>query len=122
MLTKKLVLLAGSALTLTTASAAFADHRDYRDGWRHRQYHDRVVVRPVYVAPRPVYYYEPAPVYYAPAPTYYAPAPVYYSGAATVGGALAGAIIGNQFGHGDSRVAATAVGAILGAAVGSQYD
>lgn len=121
MLTKKLAVLAGTALTLT-ASAAFAGDYRYRDGYRHYQrHHERVVVRPYY-APRAVYY-APAPVYYAPAPaySYYAPAPVYYGGA-TVGGAVVGAIIGNQLADRHHRGAATAAGAIVGAAIGSSID
>ena len=127
MLTKKLAVLAGTALTLT-ASAAFAGDYGYRDGYRHYRSHERVVVRPYY-APRTVYY-APAPVYYAPAPTYYAPAPAYsyyapapvYYGGATVGGALVGAIIGNQLADRHHRGAATAAGAIVGAAIGSSID
>jgi len=126
MFAKKLAVLAGSALALTASSTAFADHRDYRDGYRARHYHERVYVRPYY-APRPVYvprtvYYTPAPVYYAPAPTYYAPAPVYYGGGATVGGAVVGAIIGNQISDRHHRGAATAAGALVGAFVGSQLE
>jgi hypothetical protein len=119
MLTKKLAVLAGTALTLT-ASAAFAGDYRYRDGYRHYdRHHERVVVRPYY-APRTVYY-APAPVYYAPAPAYYAPAPVYYGGA-TVGGALIGAIIGNQISDRHHRAVGTAAGAIVGAAIGSSID
>ncbi len=119
MLAKKLAVLAGTALTLT-ASAAFAGDYRYRDGYRHyHRHHERVVVRPYY-APRTVYY-APAPVYYAPAPTYYAPAPVYYGGA-TVGGALVGAIIGNQISDRHYRAVGTAAGAIVGAAIGSSID
>ena len=124
MLTKKLAVLAGTALTLT-ASAAFAGDYRYRDGHRHyqRHYQERVVVRPYY-APRTVYY-APAPVYYAPAPTYYAPAPAYYGygpGPATVGGAVVGALIGNQLADRHHRGAATAAGAILGGVIGSSID
>ena len=121
MLTKKLAVLAGTALTLS-ASAAFAGDYRYRDGYRqHHRHYERVVVRPYY-APRTVYY-APAPVYYAPAPaySYYAPAPVYYGGA-TVGGAVVGAIIGNQLADRHHRGAATAAGAIVGAAIGSSID
>ena len=123
MLTKKLAVLAGTALTLT-ASAAFAGDYRYRDGYRHYHRHqERVVVRPYY-APRTVYY-APAPVYYAPAPAYYAPAPAYYGygpGPATVGGAVVGALIGNQLADRHHRGAATAAGAILGGVIGSSID
>ena len=125
MLKRKLAVLAGTALTLT-ASAAFAgDYRydGYRDGYRHYQRHDRVVVRPYY-APRTVYY-TPAPVYYAPAPTYYAPAPAYYGygpGPATVGGAVVGAIIGNQVASRHNRGLGTVAGALIGGAIGSSID
>jgi hypothetical protein len=122
MLKRKLAVLAGTALTLT-ASAAFAggDYY-YRDGYRH--YHrDRVVVR-TYVAPRPVYY-AAAPVYYAPAPAYYAPAPAYYGygpGPATVGGAVLGAVIGNQVASHHNRALGTVAGAVIGGAIGRSID
>ena len=122
MLKRKLAVLAGTGLTLT-ASAAFAGGDYYhRDGYRH--YHrDRVVVR-TYVAPRTVYY-TPAPVYYAPAPTYYAPAPAYYGygpGPATVGGAVLGAVIGNQVASRHNRALGTVAGAVIGGAIGSSID
>ena len=125
MLKRKLAVLAGTALTLT-ASAAFAGGDYYhRDGYRHyNRHHDRVVVR-TYVAPRPVYYYNPAPVYYAPAPTYYAPAPAYYGygpGPATVGGAVVGAVIGNQVASRHNRALGTVAGALIGGAIGSSID
>src|SRR4029079_9030003 len=120
MLKRKLAVLAGTALTLT-ASAAFAGGDYYhRDGYRHHhRYQERVVVRPYY-APATVYYATPAPVYYEPAPAYYAPAPVYYGpGAATVGGAVVGAIIGNQVASRHNRAVGTAAGAVIGAASGT---
>ncbi|TMV06838.1 glycine zipper 2TM domain-containing protein [Ruegeria sediminis] len=40
----------------------------------------------------------------------------------TVGGALIGGVIGNQFGGGSGRAALTAVGAGLGAAGGNRYS
>ena len=130
MLTKKLAVLAGTALTLTTASAAFAGDYYYRDGYRHHRHHDRAVVRPyyapatVYYTPAPVYY-EPAPAYYASAPaySYYAPAPVYYGpGPATVGGAVIGGIIGNQVASRHNRAVGTVAGALIGGAIGSSID
>jgi len=125
MLTKKLAVLAGTALTLTTASAAFAGDYYYRDGYRHHRYHDRVIVRPYY-APATVYY-TPAPVYYAPAPaySYYAPEPAYYGygpGPATVGGAVIGGIIGNQVASRHNRAVGTVAGALIGGAIGSSID
>ena len=131
MLTKKLAVLVGTAaLTLTTASAAFAGDYHYRDGYRHHRYHDRVVVRPyyapatVYYTPAPAYsYYAPAPAYYAPAPAYYAPAPAYYGpGPATVGGAVIGGIIGNQVASRHNRAVGTVAGALIGGAIGSSID
>jgi hypothetical protein len=123
MRTKKLAVLAGSVLALTAVtSSAFAHDRYYRDGYRHGHYSSRVVIapRPVYVAPAPVYY---GPTYYAPAPTYYAPAPVYYgAGPATVGGAIAGAIIGNHIADRHHRGAATFAGALIGGAIGNSID
>lgn len=137
MFAKKLVLLTASGVMLSAASAAFADRSDWSrsDGWRARHqnrvvvqhyprahHYPRYVARPVYYPPR-AYYYEPAYTYYAPAPTYYAPAPVYYGpGAATVGGAVVGAIIGNQIGDRHHRGASTAAGALVGAFVGSQLE
>ena len=135
MFAKKLAVLAGSALALTAASTAFADHRDYRDGWRARHHYDRAVVyhrpyyvaRPAYYAPR-AYYHQPAYTYYEPSYTYYAPTPaygtVYYGGhgAATVGGAVVGAVIGNQISDRRHRGAATAAGALVGAFVGSRLE
>ena len=125
MLTKKLAVLVGTALTLTTASAAFAGDYYYRDGYRHHRYHDRVIVRPYY-APATVYY-TPAPVYYAPAPaySYYAPEPAYYGygpGPATVGGAVIGGIIGNQVASRHNRAVGTVAGALIGGAIGSSID
>jgi Glycine zipper 2TM domain len=115
--------------SLLAAAPAFADpgygrHADRYE--RHDRYdrhdrHDRRVVvrRPVVV------YQQPARVYYAPAPR---PAPVAYygyaspAGAGTVAGALAGAVIGSQLGHGPDRVAGAAFGSVLGAVIGSQLD
>jgi hypothetical protein len=136
MFAKKLVLLTASGVMLSAASAAFADRSDWSrsDGWRARQqnrvvvqhypraYHyPRYVARPAYYPPR-AYNYEPAYTYYAPAPTYYAPAPVYYGGGATLGGAVVGAIIGNQISDRHHRSAATAAGALVGAFVGSRLE
>ena len=125
MLAKKLAVLAGTALTLTTASAAFAHDYGYRDGYRHHRYQERVYVRPYY-APATVYY-TPAPAYYAPAPaySYYAPAPAYYGygpGPATVGGAVVGAVIGNQVASRHNRAVGTVAGALIGGAIGSSID
>jgi glycine zipper 2TM protein len=125
MLAKKLVLLAGTAAALTTASAAFAGYYDSY-GRYHYSYPDRVVVeQPVYAAP-PVYY--SAPSYYSyynePAPSYYySPAPSYYyapSGAAT--GAVAGALIGGSIADRHHRAEGAVAGALLGGVIGSQYD
>jgi Glycine zipper 2TM domain len=87
----------------------------------------RVVRRPVYDE-RPVYRARPAPVYHPPA---YEPAPVYYprnherdrglNVLGTAAGAIVGAAIGSQIGHGPNRAATTAVGAVIGGAVGSQF-
>jgi uncharacterized protein YcfJ len=87
----------------------------------------RVVKRPVYVE-RPVYRAYPAPVYRQPV---YEPAPVYYpqphersrapNVLGTAAGAIVGAAIGSQVGHGHNRAATTAVGAVIGGAIGSQF-
>ena len=134
MFAKKLALVTAAGLMLSAASTAFADPPYWAPahGWRAKHQRQVVVVhhRPHYVA-RPVYAAAPIvvapPVYYA-SPAYYAPLPVYGtvyyggSGLATVGGAVAGAIIGNHFGHGDGRVASTLIGATLGAVVGSRLE
>ena len=87
----------------------------------------RVVRRPVYVE-RQVYGAHPAPVYHPPV---YHPAPVYYPRGherdrgpnvlGTAAGAIVGAAIGNQIGHGPNRAATTAVGAVIGGAIGSRF-
>jgi hypothetical protein len=98
----------------------------------------RVVRRPVYVErevyparPAPVYHprvYEPAPVYHPPV---YEPARVHYPHGhertrapnvlGTAAGAIVGAAIGSQVGHGPNRTATTAVGAVIGGVIGSQF-
>jgi hypothetical protein len=81
-------------------------------------YRDRVVYRETPV------YYESVPRYDAPPPRYYEepqPAPS-YNGNRVMGqalGAVAGGVIGNQFGKGRGRVVATAAGAVLGSVVGA---
>lgn len=128
------------------SSSAFADHGwDDGDRWEHRHHHghERMVVQPGYMAPQVVY--APAPVVYQAPPqvvyqerVVYRDRPVYYQAPAQqvyyeappapvsggnrlVGqavGAVAGGVIGNQFGRGNGRVAATAVGAVVGSVVG----
>lgn len=136
MFAKKLALVAVSGFMLSAATTALADPPSWAPahGWRakHHHHHRDVIVvqhRPRYVA-RPVYVAAPVVVerrvVYAP-PVHYAPAPaygtVYYGpGLATVGGAVAGAIIGNQFGHGDGRIATTVLGASVGAIVGHRLE
>jgi len=126
MLAKKLVLLAGTAAALTTASAAFAGYYDSY-GRYHYSYPDRVVVEryPSYYSAPPVYYSSPSySYYYEPAPSYsYSPAPSYYyapSGAAT--GAVAGALIGGSIADRHHRAEGAVAGALLGGVIGSQYD
>ena len=92
-----------------------------------RRVERRVVERPVYVERR-VYRAHPAPVYHPPV---YEPAPVYYPRGherdhgpnvlGTAAGAIVGAAIGSQIGHGPNRAASTAVGAVIGGAIGSQF-
>src|SRR5262245_23818569 len=126
MLAKKLVLLAGTAAALTTASAAFAGYYDSY-GRYHYSYPDRVVVEryPSYYSAPPVYYSSPSySYYYEPAPSYYySPAPSYYyapSGAAT--GAVAGALIGGSIADRHHRAEGAVAGALLGGVIGSTYD
>jgi len=85
----------------------------------------QVVYQPVYQPPQVVYrdriVYRDVPVY-EPAPRYYEqPAVQFYPGDRVVAqtvGAIAGGVIGNQFGKGNGRVAATAVGAVVGGIIG----
>lgn len=44
------------------------------------------------------------------------------AGAGTIIGGVAGAVVGNQIGHGSGRAAATLLGALGGAVVGNQID
>ena len=139
-LTRKLLCVAISGVALGAAVPAFADRghgtehgRGYARGYNAHYGHERVtglVQRPYYVAPPPVYYapprvfYRPAPVYYTPPPVVYAPAPGYHARSADLGtvvGAVAGGLIGSQFGYGDDRIAATAIGAVAGGLIGSRY-
>ena len=127
MLAKKLVLLAGTAAALTTASSAFAGYYDSY-GRYHYSYPDRVVVEryPSYYSAPPVYYSSPSyySYYTEPAPSYYySPAPSYYyapSGAAT--GAVAGALIGGSIADRHHRAEGAVAGALLGGVIGSQAD
>ena len=129
MYAKKLVLLAGTAAALTTASAAFAGYYDSY-GRYHYSYPDRVVVERYpsysYSAPPTVYYSSPSyySYYTEPAPTYYsAPAPsYYYSPSGTATGAVAGALIGGSIADRSHRAEGAIAGALLGGVIGSQYD
>ena len=134
MFAKKIALVTAAGLMLSAASAALADpaHWAPAHGWRAKQLRQVVVVqhRPYYV-PRTVYGPAPVvvepPIYYSPRAFYAAPpayGTVYHrgNGLATVGGAIAGAIIGNQFGYGDGRIASTVIGATVGAIVGSRLE
>lgn len=139
------VLASGSAF----AHRGWDDDDDgYRRPCRERERHVVVYQEPVavyqappavYVAPPPpvmyrerVVYREAPPAYgyqgYPPAPTYYRQAPDYavaYSGNRVAGqaiGAVAGGVIGNQFGRGGGRMVSTAVGAVLGAVVGDHLS
>lgn len=101
--------------------------------------HERPVVheapRVVYPAPQVIYQQPPQVVYrervvyrevpvYEPAPRYYEEPEVrYYDGNRIVAqavGAVAGGVIGSQFGKGGGRVAATAVGAVVGGVIGDR--
>jgi Glycine zipper 2TM domain len=97
-----------------------------RDVVVERHVERRIVRRPVHVD-RPVYSAYPAPVYHPPV---YEPAPVYYPRGhesrgpnvlGTAAGAIVGAAIGSQVGHGHNRAATAAVGAVIGGAIGSQF-
>ncbi|HTR83499.1 MAG TPA: hypothetical protein VMI56_03400 [Reyranella sp.] len=62
----------GAAVAVSTTILAFSvgaqaeDHWDHRWDRDHYYHHERVVERPVYVAPRPVYVAPPPVVYAAP--------------------------------------------------------
>lgn len=79
-------------------------------------YRDRVVYRDVPA------YYQDEPQYQAPPPRYYEqrPAPGYNDnrGMGQAIGAVAGGVIGNQFGKGNGKVVSTAAGAVIGSMVG----
>ncbi|MBS1188861.1 MAG: putative surface antigen protein [Rhodocyclaceae bacterium] len=128
------------ALIATAAFSTGAFAHDGWDGhrWNHGHHHgprmERVMVQPVYMAPAvayappPVVYrqqvvYREQPVYYEAAPRYSPPPRVYgsYGTNPVMGqaiGAVAGGVIGNQFGQGNGKVAATAAGAVIGSIVG----
>lgn len=111
-------------------------HDNWENGgrWeRNHRGHERYEARAGYYQPRiyfvpppPVYreqrYYRPASVYYADERQYYQQRPVYsYQRNRLPGqvlGAVAGAAIGSQFGHGDERVAGAVIGAVVGSAFG----
>ncbi|WP_310449549.1 glycine zipper 2TM domain-containing protein [Sulfuritalea sp.] len=122
---------------------AFAHDRDFdnRHERRHRHQVERVVVHQAYVQPRVVYQVPPQRIYhervvYRGYPVYYEAAPVYreaprhypqpsHNGDRVVGqaiGAVAGAVIGSQFGHGDGRILSTAAGAVIGGVVGGNLS
>ena len=130
-----------AAGTLLAAGPAFADHPRFppSHGQRHNQVvvvkhrHDHrpavrqvvvirqpVVVRRTVIVDRPVYVERP--VHYGVPHTY--PSPVYaqpdpHHVLSTLGGAIIGAAIGSQVGHGNDRTAATAIGAVIGGVIGS---
>ncbi|MFH1872215.1 MAG: glycine zipper 2TM domain-containing protein [Pseudomonadota bacterium] len=122
---------------------AFAHDRDFdnRHERRHRHQVDRVVVHQAYVQPRVVYQVPRQRIYrermvYRDRPVYYEAAPVYreaprhypqpsHNGDRVVGqaiGAVAGAVIGSQFGHGDGRILSAAAGAVIGGVVGGNLS
>src|SRR5512146_1658870 len=136
---RKTVLVLSAGTMLAASLPTLADPPRWAPAYGYRDRHERafaveryrrpvvrevIVARPVVVR-QPVYIERPPvvvreqPVYYSEAPAYGA-APVYYSTPArdpalgTLGGALVGAAIGSQVGHGDDRTAAIAVGAVLG--------
>jgi uncharacterized protein YcfJ len=130
-----------AAGTLFAAAPAFADHARSAPvhGHRHQQvvvakhqHWHRPAVREVVVVKQPVIVrrtvvverplYVERPVYYGvphtyPAPVYAEPAPNHVL--STLGGAIIGAAIGSQIGHGNDRTAATAIGAVVGGVIGS---
>ncbi len=135
----RMTILTLAAGTLFAATPAFADHPRWAHGhgYRYEQaavvhQHYRpaarkvvvvrqpVVVRRTVIVERPVYVERP--VHYGvphayPAPVYAAPAPDHVL--RTLGGAIIGAAIGSQIGHGNDRAAATAIGAVVGGVIGS---
>jgi len=124
---------------LFAAQPAFADHARWAPAHGHRDQHEHVIVvqqlhRPVarevvvvrqpvvvrrtVIVERPVYIERP--VHHGMPHAY--PAPVYAApdqALRTLGGAIIGAAIGSQVGHGNDRAAATAIGAVVGGVIGS---
>jgi hypothetical protein len=143
---KKTILAVLVGSTALAALPAFAGHDDDDDWHEHRRFHRQpryyqpysyyvVEQQPVVVYERPVVIYrQPPPVVYQPAPVTYQPAPVVYaapppapayanygpSGFGTLGGAIAGTVIGSRFGKGDGRTAAMVIGGVTGAFVGDR--
>ena len=122
MTTTKLSISAAFIATAILSTSAFAHGRD-REEWREHRHHQRmeyVPVRVVYAQPR-VIYAAPQRVVYQSAPVYYE-RPVAYTSynsnrlAGQAIGAVAGGVIGNQFGHG--HIAPTAFGAVVGGILG----
>jgi Glycine zipper 2TM domain len=149
MFARKSIYALAAGTLLAASTPTFADHdrwdREGADRYKHsrtveyrypptrevvvveRHVERRVVRRPVHME-RPVYRAHPAPVYHPPV---YEPPPVYYPRGhepargpnvlGTAAGAIVGAAIGSQVGHGQNRAATTAVGAVIGGAIGSQF-
>jgi uncharacterized protein YcfJ len=131
MTTTKLSISAAFIATAILSTSAFAHGRD-RDGWHEHRHHHRHHQRMEYV-PAQVVYAQPRVIYAAPPAVYrkrvvYQAAPVYYDRpvaytsynsnrlAGQAIGAVAGGVIGNQFGHG--HIAPTAFGAVVGGILG----
>jgi len=123
-------------------------HHGHKHHHHHQHQHEHpvvqhIVVQPAYGEPRVIYqappqviyrdrviyrdvpaYYEAPPAYQPPTGRYYSqsqPLPAYDGNRVVMSqaiGAVAGGVIGNQFGKGNGRVAATAAGAVIGSMVG----
>jgi hypothetical protein len=107
------------------------DHRDFRDHRDHRDFRAHDHRRPVviheqtrYVTHRVVVVDRAPAVAYREAPDY-GPPPQSggdgLPGFGVIGGAVAGALIGNQFGEGNGKLASTAAGAVVGAYAGNRF-
>ncbi len=137
----RMIIFTLAAGTLFATAPAFADHPRWAPAHGYRYKYEQaaevrhqhrpvahevvvvrqpVVVRRTVIVDRPVYVERP--VHYGvphayPAPVYAAPAPDHVL--RTLGGAIIGAAIGSQVGHGNDRAAATAIGAVVGGVIGS---
>ncbi len=135
----KMIIVPLMFVALMSGDRVFAHDRSENEGrWeRHHRGHERYETRGGYYRPH-AYFTPPPPIYrerivYRPVPAYYGDDRQYYQQQRTVYpyqrnrlpgqvlGAVAGAAVGSQFGHGDERIAATVIGAVVGGAFGRSF-